>query len=224
MKTNRTKKIKINFAQDHCMIPEHAMLVLLHQRCIKTLKRSPFNPEVRHMSFSAWYQKLADRLHGPETSGDSVPHGMNPDGHGKDNGMINRRGFLGTLAALSAVLLPGVKTAVARPGSSQPVVLCRCFIAGFQFHQGPAELPGLTAGQRLALKREPQNPYDPLAIAVHAPSGSRIGYLPRRLNDIPSFLMDSGHPLEAVIAGVAPSASPWEAVEVEIRFGNILVR
>jgi hypothetical protein len=31
--------------------------------------------------------------------------------------------------------------------------------------------------------------------------------------------MDSGHPLEAVIAGVARDARPWEAVEVEIRFG-----
>jgi hypothetical protein len=171
------------------------------------------------MSFSVCFQKITDHLRRPEISGNSFSHGMDPDGHGKDNGMINRRGFLGTLAALSAVLLPGVKTAVARPGSSQPVVLCRCFIAGFQFHQGPAEFPGLAAGQRLALNREPQNPYDPLAIAVHAPSGSRIGYLPRRLNDIPSFLMDTGHPLEAVIAGVASDARPWEAVEVEIRFG-----
>jgi hypothetical protein len=204
------------------------MLMLLHQRCISILKRSPFILEVRHMSFSACFQKVAERLRRPEISGDSVPHGMNPDGHGKNNEMkntlrqrhmINRRGFLGTLAALSAVLLPGGRTAAAVPGSPQTVVLCRCFIAGFQFHHGPAVLPWLAAGQRLSLKREPHNPYDPLAIAVHTPSGSRIGYLPRQLNDIPSFLMDNGHPLEAVIAGVAPNASPWEAVEVEIRFG-----
>jgi hypothetical protein len=219
MKTNRTKKIKINFAQDHYMIPGHAMLVLLHQRCIRPLNYSLFIPEVRHMSFSACFQKVADRLRRPETSKCSASHGMDPDGCGKDNGMINRRGFLGTLAALSTWLLPGGKTAVARPGSSQAVVLCRCFIAGFQFHQGPAVLPGLAAGQRLALKREPQNPYDPLAIAVYTPSGSRIGYLPRRLNEVPSFLMDSGYPLEAVISGVARNARPWEAVEVDIRFG-----
>jgi hypothetical protein len=204
------------------MILGHVMLVLSHQRCkkcIRPLNSSPLIPEVRHMSFSACFQKMADHLRRPEISGNSFSHRMDPDGHGKDNWMINRRGFLGTLAALSAWLLPGGRTAVARSGPSQAVVLCRCFIAGFQFHQGPAELPGFVAGQRLALKREPQNPYDPLAIAVHAPSGSRIGYLPRQLNDIPSFLMDTGHPLEAVIAGVARDAQPWEAVEVEIRLG-----
>lgn len=204
------------------MILGHAMLVLSHQRCkkcIRPLNCSPLIPEVRHMSFSACFQKIADHLRRPKISGDSVLHGMNPDGHGKDNGMINRRKFLGALTALSACLLPGGRTAVARPGPSQAVVLCRCFIAGLQFHQGPAEFPRLAAGQRLALNREPQNPYDPLAIAVHAHSGSRIGYLPRRLNEIPSFLMDTGHPLEAVIAGVARDVRPWEAVEVEIRFG-----
>jgi hypothetical protein len=210
------------------MILDHAMLVLSHQRCIRTLKRSSFNLEVRQMSLSDYFQKLTGHICRQEIFEFPASHGMRPDGHGKDNEMkstlrqrhmINRRRFLGTLAALSAVLFPGGRMAAAGPGSTQTVVLCRCFIAGFQFHRGPAVLPELAVGQQLALKREPHNPFDSLAIAVHTPSGSRIGYLPRQLNDIPSFLMDSEHLLEAVIAGVAPNASPWEAVEVEIRFG-----
>ena len=137
-------------------------------------------------------------------------------GHGN---MLNRRGFLGSLAAASALLFWGRRTTAATPCSMEAISLCRCFIAGFQFHQGPALLSTLTAGQQLALKREPANPHDDLAIAVHTASGSKIGYLPQRLNEIPATLMDSNRPLSAVISAVLPKAPPWEAVEVEIRLG-----
>lgn len=132
---------------------------------------------------------------------------------------LNRRGFLGALAAMPCLLLLGEKNAAARSAQPKTVVLCRCFVAGFQYHQGPSLLPKLAADQTLILKREPTNPYDPLAIAVHAATGGKLGYLPRRLNEIPSHLMDSGHPLAAVIAEVARNAPPWEKIEMEIRLG-----
>jgi hypothetical protein len=80
-------------------------------------------------------------------------------------------------------------------------------------------LPALVAGQTLVLQREPTNPYDPLAIAVHTDTGNKLGYLPRRLNEIPATLMDSGRNLTAIITSVAREAPPWEMVELEICLG-----
>ncbi len=205
------------------MILGHGMLMLSHQRCVRPLNRSPYIPEVKDMSFFHYFQSVTDRVGRPRASDLSAPHGINATGAGiedlsRHGLMVNRRKFLGALAAVSTAMLPWRRLNAAG-GASQAVILCRCFIAGFQFHEGPAVLPGLAAGQQLILKREPANLYDPLAIAVHTASGSKIGYLPRRLNEIPSTLMDSGRPLTAVIAGVAPSASPWEMVEMEINLG-----
>lgn len=129
---------------------------------------------------------------------------------------INRRGFLGALAASIWALLSSGRNAMARPAKLQAVALCRCPIAGFQYHQGQALLPKLGAGQTLILQREPTNPYDPLAIALHTTAGCKLGYLPRRLNEIPATLMDNGHYLEAVIADVSRDAPPWEMVEVDV--------
>ena len=180
------------------------------------------------MSFFTYFQRLTDCIHKPKTSVFFTFHGMDGTAFRKDDGtknisrygrMVNRRGFLGTLTALSAALLPGGRKAVAGTVSPRTAVLCRCFIAGFQFHQGPAILPGLAAGQKLFLKREPANPYDSLAIAIHADCGSKIGYLPRRLNEIPTTLMDNGHSLTAVITGVAHGGPLWKMVEVEIGLG-----
>ena len=131
----------------------------------------------------------------------------------------NRRSFIGALLTAPWVFLMGGMYSVARPAKSQAVPLCRFFIAGFQFHQGRAALPALVPGLPLVLHREPANPHDPLAIAVHTTAGSKLGYIPRRLNEIPATLMDSGHHLAAVIAGVARDAPPWEMVEMEIRLG-----
>ncbi len=132
---------------------------------------------------------------------------------------ISRRGFLGAFAATPFLLLPWDKKAVAR--QTFPVTpLCRCYIAGFQFHSGPAMLPALAKGKRLSLKREPKNPYDPLAIAVCTTSGRKIGYLPRRLNEIPATLMDQGQPVQSVIHRVTPKAPTWEMVEIQVFLGT----
>ncbi|MFH7326886.1 HIRAN domain-containing protein [Desulfurivibrio sp. C05AmB] len=76
-----------------------------------------------------------------------------------------------------------------------PVALCRCYVAGFRYHQWATLLPRLKERQALVLKREPENPHDPLAIAVHAVNGDKLGYLPWRLNEIPAGLMDGGRSL-----------------------------
>ena len=136
-----------------------------------------------------------------------------------DEKTTKRRSFLGALLAAPWVALLGARWAEARPAKSQALPLCRCFIAGFQYHQGRAVLPTLVAGEPLILQREPLNPHDPLAIAVRTAAGGKLGYLPRRLNEIPASLMDSGRSMAAVITSVARDAPPWEMVEMEIRLG-----
>ena len=136
-----------------------------------------------------------------------------------DEKTTKRRSFLGALLAAPWVLLLGARWAEARPAKSQAVPLCRCFVAGFQYHQGRTVLPELVEGQSLVLQREPANPHDLLAIAVHTATGRKLGYLPRQLNEIPAFLMDSGRSMAAVITSVARDAPPWEMVELEIRLG-----
>lgn len=136
-----------------------------------------------------------------------------------DEKTTKRRSFLGALLAAPWVALLGARWAEARPAKSQALPLCRCFIAGFQYHQGRAVLPTLVAGEPLILQREPLNPHDPLAIAVRTAAGGKLGYLPRRLNEIPASLMDSGRSMAAVITSVARDAPPWEMVELEIRLG-----
>lgn len=132
---------------------------------------------------------------------------------------INRRGFLRALISAPWVLLMGGGFAAAKPEGTRAVSLCRCAIAGFQYYQGQALLPTLVTGQTLVVQREPDNPHDPLAIAVHTAAGGKLGFLPRRLNEIPAALMDSGRNLTAVITDVDREAPPWAMVEVELRLG-----
>ncbi len=127
---------------------------------------------------------------------------------------LTRRRFFETLAATPFLILAG-KQAVARQ-TPRRIPLCRCYIAGFQYHSGPAILRALRKGQRLSLKREPNNPHDALAIAVYTTTGKKIGYLPRRLNEIPATLMDQGQPVQSFIHRVTRNAPTWEMVAIQV--------
>ena len=59
---------------------------------------------------------------------------------------------------------------------------CRFFVRGLRYSEGAFEAAGtLSAGQLLTLQPEPNNSADPLAVAINAPSGSRLGWVPRYL-------------------------------------------
>ncbi len=131
--------------------------------------------------------------------------------------IISRRRFLRALTATPFLLLAG-KQAVARQ-APRTISLCRCYIAGFQYHSGPAILRALRKGQLLSLKREPNNPHDALAIAVYTTTGKKIGYLPRRLNEIPATLMDQGQPVQSFIHRVTRNAPTWEMVKIQVCLG-----
>ena len=116
-------------------------------------------------------------------------------------------------ALLSLVLLAPFPSAT-RPA---PALLLEAPVAGFQFHDGPRHEQRLNAGRALVLRRERQNRHDTKAIAIHLPDGPKLGYVPRRLNEIPSRLLDQGVVLSATISKIRPApAPPWERLTIVI--------
>lgn len=96
--------------------------------------------------------------------------------------------------------------------------LLEVHIAGFQYHEGmrPGVFSLLGKGDELLLRREPDNPYDPSAIAVLTRKGNKLGYLPRRTNAVPAAILDQGVVARAGIVEVDPSAPTWERVRVRV--------
>lgn len=127
--------------------------------------------------------------------------------------MLTRRSFLGFLAfaRIGAHLLPKAQE-LAGP------VLLTTRVAGFRFHEGSALESSLRVGNPLVLVREPGNPHDPRAIAVHLRSGERLGYVPRSANGVPSRLMDQDVLIVAAIVSISPAPAPWwERLTIELR-------
>ena len=88
-------------------------------------------------------------------------------------------------------------------------------LAGFRYHHGERLWPLLQPGQPLRLVREPDNPYDPLAVRIDW-RGRKLGYLPRTGNASIARLLDQGQPLEVRIKALRDSPSAWERVEIEV--------
>lgn len=95
--------------------------------------------------------------------------------------------------------------------------LCTFFIAGFQHHEGASVISKLKAGKKLKLVAQPDNPYDPEAVAIMH-KGTMLGFVPAKLNSLPSMLLANGHKsvLECRILQVDKKAAPWEQVRVGI--------
>ena len=54
-------------------------------------------------------------------------------------------------------------------------------------------------GRRLVLRRDPGNPHDPHAIAVHADDGQQLGWVPRELAAQLASELDAGREWSAVV-------------------------
>lgn len=84
-------------------------------------------------------------------------------------------------------------------------------IVGSRHHPGALDrLAELADGDEVTLVREPDNPYDPSAVAVHH-DGLKLGYIPR--GRAPEFAgpMDRGATLRAKIHLAPPTISiEWE--------------
>lgn len=98
----------------------------------------------------------------------------------------------------------------------EKIYLKQCFVRGFQYYDGPKIIRELNESGTLQLVREPENRYDPKAIAFYF-EGHKIGYLPIESNKTLSILMDTELlEFHAEISHVNPKASNWEKVRVVV--------
>ena len=124
----------------------------------------------------------------------------------------SRRSFLA-----AALALPWLKGPLPAAPSAGPVV-DRFFVAGYRYHDGPANQAALHSGQALRLVREPDNPHDPRAIALFA-GDLLLGYVPRTQNSMAAGCLDQNVPLSATLTAIDPEAPPWERVQVALALG-----
>jgi hypothetical protein len=88
-------------------------------------------------------------------------------------------------------------------------------LAGFRYHAAAEVWHELRVGDRLELRREPDNPYDANAVSV-CWRGRKLGYLPRRENAAMSWGLDRGQRLGARISRLAQHPNPARRIEVEV--------
>ena len=128
---------------------------------------------------------------------------------------MDRRTLLKALGAGAAAVVAPRAEARAAP---RRIALGDYPVAGFQYHDGmdPDVARELAEGERLAVVREPQNPYDELALALRTRGGAMIGYVPRYANTAPSTIADQGIALSAEIVEWSRAAPPWERAVVRL--------
>jgi hypothetical protein len=121
---------------------------------------------------------------------------------------------MNALRLLLVALLLGI-TAARGAVIEQLEILQVSPLAGFQYYAGAALFPLMNVGDRLTLRREPDNPYDSRAVRVEW-RGTQIGYAPRADNVDLARLMDRGTPVAARILHLQKSRDPWKRVLIEI--------
>ena len=77
--------------------------------------------------------------------------------------------------------------------------LLSTFVAGTTYIKDKSVFDGIKEGDKLILKREPDNRFDDLAILVLTQSGKKLGYVPEKDNPILARLMNAGKKLTASV-------------------------
>jgi hypothetical protein len=116
-----------------------------------------------------------------------------------------------------AWLLLFVAAACTRPAHAAEalIVVQRSPLAGFRHYDGREAWPGLRVGERLALVRETDNPYDANAVRVEW-RGRMLGYVPQRENAAVARHLDRGTPLEARVAALRENRNRSVRIEFEV--------
>ena len=97
----------------------------------------------------------------------------------------------------------------------QDIMLARMHVAGTYYYEAEETAGKLSPGQRFALRREPENAHDELAIEVLLPDGPKLGYIPRRINEIPARLMDAGKRLFVRMESLE-KRDKWVDIEISL--------
>ena len=100
----------------------------------------------------------------------------------------------------------------------QELFLLECEIAGTGFIEDIEEkVQALSAEAVVSLVREADNKHDKLAIRVDNTDGGKLGYIPRRKNEILARLLDGGKLLYGKVSSIEFSdCSSWVDITIKI--------
>lgn len=88
-------------------------------------------------------------------------------------------------------------------------------LAGSQYYALSSVWGEIRTGDKLLLKREPENRHDANAIRVEW-NGRQLGFVPRAENRALAAAMDRGEKVEARVARLKRHRNPWQRVEFEV--------
>lgn len=88
-------------------------------------------------------------------------------------------------------------------------------LAGSQYYALSSVWGEIRTGDKLLLKREPENRHDANAIRVEW-NGHQLGFVPRAENRALAAAMDRGDKVEARVARLKRHRNPWQRVEFEV--------
>ena len=91
----------------------------------------------------------------------------------------------------------------------------RYVVAGFQHYIGSRLKQHIKIGDTVSLKPEPDNKYDPNAVAIYW-KGYVIGYVPRSENHVLSRFLRAVGSVTAAVAAVSDYLTGWGAVHIYI--------
>ena len=119
---------------------------------------------------------------------------------------------------LREILCTAVLTcALAAPASAQQmrILVQSSPLAGSQYYALSSVWGEIRTGDKLLLKREPENRHDANAIRVEW-NGHQLGFVPRAENRALAAAMDRGEKVEARVARLKRHRNPWQRVEFEV--------
>ena len=130
---------------------------------------------------------------------------------------MHRRDVIRALGCLFGVCT--LATRRGRAAAPPEILLARMHVAGTAYYDAEAVADRLRPGQRLALRRQPENRYDALAIEVLGPEGHKLGYVPRQRNEMPAKLIDAGKSLSARAESIAQRGS-WLNIRISLHLDD----
>ena len=95
------------------------------------------------------------------------------------------------------------------------ILVQRSPLAGSQYYALSSVWGEIRPGDKLLLKREPENRHDANAVRVEW-NGHQLGYVPRAANRALAAAMDRGDKVEARVARMKRHRNPWQRVEFEV--------
>ena len=88
-------------------------------------------------------------------------------------------------------------------------------LAGFRYHAAAGVWSELQVGDALDLAREADNPHDRNAVSLSW-RGRKLGYVPRRDNEVLAWSLDRGDVLRARISRLTRHPNPARRIEFEV--------